>query len=169
MKARYRRFGLLAAGVVSAGLACALVLNALRSNMMFFVTPSQVASHEAPLAQRFRLGGLVERHSLRRDADGLTVRFVVSDTTSSVRVVYRGALPDLFREGSGVVAQGRLGDDGQFHADEVLAKHDEKYMPPEVSSALRQAAGSGQPGAQPATKPAAVRVAAGLSDQGVQR
>ncbi|CAB3778983.1 Cytochrome c-type biogenesis protein CcmE [Paraburkholderia caffeinitolerans] len=173
MKARYRRFGLLAAGVVSAGLACALVLNALRSNMMFFVTPSQVASHEAPLAHRFRLGGLVERHSLRRDADGLTVHFTVSDTASSVRVVYRGALPDLFREGSGVVAQGRLGDDGQFHADEVLAKHDEKYMPPEVSSALRQAAGSAQPsaqpGAQPATKPAAVRVAAGVSDGGVQR
>ncbi|MFX1761784.1 cytochrome c maturation protein CcmE [Paraburkholderia sp. A1RI-2L] len=173
MKARYRRFGLLAAGVVSAGLACALVLNALRSNMMFFVTPSQVASHEAPLEHRFRLGGLVERHSLRRDADGLTVHFLVSDAASSVQVVYRGALPDLFREGSGVVAQGRLGDDGRFHADEVLAKHDEKYMPPEVSRALRQAADGvphgAQPAAQAAPRPTAVRVAAGLSDPGVQR
>ena len=161
MKARHRRLALLAAGIGSVGLACALVLNALRANMMFFVTPSQVASHEAPLAHRFRLGGLVERHSLKRDADGLTVHFVVTDTASAVAVVYRGALPDLFREGSGVVAQGVLGADGQFHADEVLAKHDEKYTPPEVSSALRKTANAAQP--------AAVRVATSLTDAGVQR
>ncbi|EDZ98779.1 CcmE/CycJ protein [Burkholderia sp. H160] len=161
MKARHRRLALLAAGVASAGLACALVLNALRANLMFFVTPSQVASHEAPLTQRFRLGGLVERHTLRRDPDGLTVHFVVADAASTVTVVYRGTLPDLFREGSGVVAQGVLGADGQFHADEVLAKHDEKYTPPEVSRALRDTANAAQP--------AAVQVATSLKSAGVQR
>ncbi|MCC8405395.1 cytochrome c maturation protein CcmE [Paraburkholderia sp. MMS20-SJTN17] len=161
MKARHRRLSWLAAGVGSAGLACALVLNALRANLMFFVTPSQVASHEAPVARRFRLGGLVERHTLRRDADGLTVHFVVTDTASAVAVVYRGTLPDLFREGSGVVAQGVLGADGQFHADEVLAKHDEKYSPPELSRALPETAN--------APAPAAVRVATSLTSAGAQR
>ena len=158
MKARHRRLALLAAGVGSIGLACALVLNALRANMMFFVTPSQVVAHEAPLEHRFRLGGLVERQSLKRDADGLTVHFVVTDTASAVTVVYRGALPDLFREGSGVVAQGELEADGQFHADEVLAKHDEKYSPPEVSRALREAAQKQTP-----QQPSAVRVATSLA------
>ncbi|SAK74272.1 Cytochrome c-type biogenesis protein CcmE [Caballeronia catudaia] len=138
MKARHRRFGFIALGVASAGLACAFVLNAFRANVMFFVSPSQITSHEETRSQRFRLGGLVERGSLRRDADGCTVRFVVTDGRASIPVTYSGALPDLFREGSGVVAQGALDGDGGFHADEVLAKHDEKYTPPQLERALRE-------------------------------
>lgn len=158
MKARHRRLLLIAGGTLSVGLACALVLNAFRSNVMFYVTPQQISLHEMPVAHRFRLGGLVERNSLRRDADGLTVHFVVTDTAAQTPVVYRGALPDLFREGSGVVAQGVLGDDGQFHADEVLAKHDEKYTPPIVSEALARA---------PASSP--VSVATSTAGPGAQR
>ncbi|SAK81435.1 Cytochrome c-type biogenesis protein CcmE [Caballeronia hypogeia] len=138
MKARHRRFAFIALGVASAALACAFVLNAFRANVMFFVSPSQIASQEQTRAHRFRLGGLVERGSLVRDVDGRTVRFVVTDDRASVSVVYSGALPDLFREGSGVVAQGTLGADGRFHADEVLAKHDEKYTPPQLERALRE-------------------------------
>ncbi|BAN28102.1 cytochrome c maturation protein CcmE [Caballeronia insecticola] len=137
MKARHRRFGLIALGVASAALACAFVLNAFRANVMFFVSPSQIAAHEETQTRRFRLGGLVERGSLVRDADGRTVRFIVTDERASIPVTYEGALPDLFREGSGVVAHGTLGADGRFHADEVLAKHDEKYTPPQVERALR--------------------------------
>ncbi|SAK95947.1 Cytochrome c-type biogenesis protein CcmE [Caballeronia calidae] len=138
MKTRHRRFAFIALGIASAGLACAFVLNAFRANVMFFVSPSQIASHEETRTQRFRLGGLVERGSIARDADGRTVRFIVTDERASVPVTYAGALPDLFREGSGVVAQGRLGADGRFHADEVLAKHDEKYSPPQLERALRE-------------------------------
>ncbi|SAL59828.1 Cytochrome c-type biogenesis protein CcmE [Caballeronia arvi] len=138
MKARHRRLGFIALGVASAGLACAFVLNAFRANVMFFVSPSQIASHEETRTQRFRLGGLVERGSLVRDADGCTVTFVVTDGRASTPVTYSGSLPDLFREGSGVVAQGALDGDGRFHADEVLAKHDEKYTPPQLERALRE-------------------------------
>jgi cytochrome c-type biogenesis protein CcmE len=139
MKARHRRFAIIAAGVVSVALACAFVLNAFRANVMFFVSPGEIASLSKAGTQRFRLGGMVERGSLSHADDGRTVRFVVADRTASVTVVYAGALPDLFREGSGVVAQGSLGADGRFHADEVLAKHDEKYMPPSIAQAMPDA------------------------------
>jgi cytochrome c-type biogenesis protein CcmE len=140
MSARHRRMSCVAGGVASAALACALVLDALRANVMFFVSPSQMLAAPDMRQQHVRLGGLVERGTLSRDADGRTVRFVVTDRAASIAVVYAGALPDLFREGSGVVAQGTLGADGRFHADEVLAKHDEKYRPPAVDQALRAAA-----------------------------
>jgi cytochrome c-type biogenesis protein CcmE len=136
---RSRRLGLLLAGLVCGGIALALVLQAFRSNLVFFFSPSQVLAHEAPRNQSFRIGGLVQPGSLRREGDGLTVRFVVTDTEGRVAVTYRGLLPDLFREGKGVVARGRLQDDGLFVASELLAKHDENYMPREAEDAVRQA------------------------------
>jgi cytochrome c-type biogenesis protein CcmE len=129
----------IAAGLAALGLATALVLNAFRSNMVFFFTPSQVAGNEAPRDRSFRVGGLVESGSVVRDKDALTVRFNVTDTAKTIPVVYTGILPDLFREGKGVVAQGRVGADGIFRANEVLAKHDENYMPPEAAEALKKA------------------------------
>jgi cytochrome c-type biogenesis protein CcmE len=127
------------AGLSALGVASALVLNAFRSNLVFFFSPSQIAAREAPLERGFRLGGLVEEGSVRRAEQGLTVHFVVTDLAQKVPVVYTGLLPDLFREGKGVVAQGRLGADGVFRADQVLAKHDENYMPPEAADALARA------------------------------
>ena len=121
------------------GVAAALVLNAFQSNLVFFFTPSQVASNEAPRDRSFRVGGLVEAGSVVREKDALTVRFKVTDTAKTIPVVYTGILPDLFREGKGVVAQGKLGADGTFKATEVLAKHDENYMPPEAADALKKA------------------------------
>jgi cytochrome c-type biogenesis protein CcmE len=115
------------------------VLNAFRSNLVFFFSPSQIAAGEAPKDRAFRVGGMVETGSVKRQADGVTVQFVVTDTAKSVPVVYKGILPDLFREGKGVVAEGRLGTDGVFRAAQVLAKHDENYMPPEAAHALEQA------------------------------
>lgn len=138
MTPRRKRLALIAAGLAALGLAAALVFNALRSNMMFFFSPSQVAGHEAPLAQAFRLGGLVEAGSLQRGADGLAVSFVVTDLAHRIPVRYSGLLPDLFREGKGVVVAGRLQPDGSFLATEVLAKHDENYMPPEAAAALEK-------------------------------
>jgi len=140
MTRRQRRLGILLAALVCAGAATALTLNAFRSNLVFFFSPSQIAAKEAPVAQVFRLGGLVERGSIQRERDDMTIRFVVTDTARGVPVVYHGLLPDLFREGKGVVARGRLGEDGVFVANEVLAKHDENYMPPEAADALRRAA-----------------------------
>jgi cytochrome c-type biogenesis protein CcmE len=129
----------IAAGVAGLGVATALVLNAFQSNLVFFFTPTQVASNEAPRDRAFRVGGLVEAGSVVRDKDALTVRFRVTDTAKTIPVVFTGILPDLFREGKGVVAQGRLGPDGTFKASEVLAKHDENYMPPEAAHALEKA------------------------------
>jgi len=126
-------------GLAALGLAAGLVLNAFQSNLVFFFTPSQVVANEAPRDRAFRVGGLVEAGSVVRDKDALTVRFRVTDTARTIPVVYSGILPDLFREGKGVVAQGRLGADGVFRASEVLAKHDENYMPPEAAEALRKA------------------------------
>ena len=140
MTRRQRRLGILLAALVCAGAATALTLNAFRSNLVFFFSPSQIAAKEAPVAQVFRLGGLVERGSIQRERDGMTIRFIVTDTARGVPVVYHGLLPDLFREGQAVVARGRLGEDGIFVANEVLAKHDENYMPPEAADALRRAA-----------------------------
>jgi cytochrome c-type biogenesis protein CcmE len=129
----------IAAGVAGLGVATALVLNAFQSNLVFFFTPTQVAQNEAPKDRVFRIGGLVEEGSVVREKDALTVRFKVTDTAKVIPVVYTGILPDLFKEGKGVVAQGRLGTDGVFKANEVLAKHDENYMPPEAAEALKRA------------------------------
>lgn len=139
MSPRQRRFVLIGLGIAVLGLAAALVLNAFRSNLVFFFTPTQVVNGEAPHGKSFRIGGLVEAGSVRRERDGLSVHFVVTDTSKAIPVVYKGILPDLFKEGKGAVAQGRLGPDGTFQASEVLAKHDENYMPPEAAEALAKA------------------------------
>jgi cytochrome c-type biogenesis protein CcmE len=139
LKPRTRRALWIVAGLAGLGVAAGLVLNAFQSNLVFFFTPTQVAQNEAPRDRAFRIGGLVEAGSVVRDKDALTVRFRVTDTAKTIPVVYTGILPDLFREGKGVVAQGRLNADGTFRASEVLAKHDENYMPPEAAEALRKA------------------------------
>jgi cytochrome c-type biogenesis protein CcmE len=137
LKTRHKRIAAIALGVVALGIATALVLSAFQKNLVFFFTPSQVAANEAPQGKTFRIGGMVLEGSVKRE--GVDVRFVVTDTAKNIPVVYRGALPDLFREGKGVVAQGQLGPDGVFQAREVLAKHDENYMPPEAGEAVRKA------------------------------
>jgi len=142
MKARHRRFAWIGAGVVVLGAAAALILNAFQSNLVFFFTPSQVTAKEAPQGRPFRIGGMVEAGSLQRKPNSVDVQFVVTDTAQRVPVVYSGLLPDLFKEGNGVVAQGSLGADGAFHATEVLAKHDENYMPVEVAQSIESAARS---------------------------
>ena len=139
MKPRHRRFAWNGAGVLLLAVAAALVLNAFQSNLVFFFSPSDVAENRAPQGRAFRIGGMVVEKSLARASDGLTVRFAVTDTVKTVPVVYTGILPDLFKEGKGVVAQGKIGPDGVFHATEVLAKHDENYMPPEAAAAIDQA------------------------------
>lgn len=139
MKPRHKRIAIIAAGLGVLALASALVLNAFRSNLVFFFSPSQVMANEAPRGKAFRIGGLVETGSVKRADDGLTVHFRVTDTAHTVAVAYTGILPDLFKEGKGVVAQGRLGSDGVFTATEVLAKHDENYMPPDAAHAIEQA------------------------------
>ena len=136
MKPRHKRLAVAGVIVAAAGAAAALVLNAFQSNLVFFYSPSQIAAHEAPSLRTFRLGGLVERGTVRRD--GTSVSFVVTDTAQSIAVRYEGILPDLFKEGKGVVAQGKL-QGGVFVAREVLAKHDENYMPPEAAEALKRA------------------------------
>ena len=136
MKPRHKRLAIVAGGVCAVGIAVALVLNAFQSNLVFFYSPTQVAEHEAPPNRSFRLGGLVEAGTVKRD--GVNVSFIVTDTAKSVPVRYEGILPDLFKEGKGVVAQGQL-KDGVFVAREVLAKHDENYMPPEAAEALKRA------------------------------
>jgi cytochrome c-type biogenesis protein CcmE len=137
VKPRHKRLIAIVGGLAALGIAAALVLTAFQQNLVFFFTPSQVAAQEAPVGRTFRIGGMVEKGSLKRE--GIEVRFVVTDTAKSIPVVYKGALPDLFREGKGVVAQGQLGADGIFRAREVLAKHDENYMPPEAAHAVEKA------------------------------
>ena len=144
MKARHKRFILVGLGILGVAIAAGLAIKALQSNIAYFFSPTQVLAGEAPQGHVFRLGGLVEKGTLHRQPDGLAVEFVVTDTAKSVTVRYTGILPDLFKEGQGVVTKGRLGDDGVFVAEEVLAKHDESYMPPEVGDALEKAAKSGQ-------------------------
>jgi cytochrome c-type biogenesis protein CcmE len=139
MKPRYRRLGWIVGGLVALGVAAALVLNAFQSNLVFFYTSTQVAGKEAPQGRPFRVGGLVETGSLVREPNTLTVRFRVTDTAQTIPVTYTGLLPDLFKEGKGVVAQGTLGSDGVFRASEVLAKHDENYMPPAAADAVKAA------------------------------
>ena len=139
MKPRHKRIAMIAGGLAALGAAAAFVLAAFRENLVFFFTPTQVEAKEAPQGRAFRIGGMVVPGSVRRQADGVTVRFVVTDTAKNVPVVYKGLLPDLFREGKGVVAQGKLSADGVFQASEVLAKHDENYMPPDAAHAIEQA------------------------------
>jgi cytochrome c-type biogenesis protein CcmE len=138
MTPRKKRLAFIVGGLAVLGAAVALVLNAFQSNLVFFFTPSQIVAKEAPVDRTFRLGGLVDKGSVQRH--GVTVQFVVTDTFRKVPVRYEGILPDLFKEGKGVVAQGQLGADGVFVAKEVLAKHDENYMPPEAAEALKRAA-----------------------------
>lgn len=137
MKARHKRFALIGGGIATLGIATALVLNAFQDNLVFFFTPAQVIAGEAPKDRTFRVGGMVQTGSVQRD--GLTVNFVVTDSVQTVSVLYTGILPDLFSEGKGVVAQGKLDGNGQFRAEQVLAKHDENYMPREAQHALDQA------------------------------
>ena len=139
MTPRRQRMMLVVLVLLGVGTAVALTLNAFRGNMVYFYGPSQLAGVEKVHERNLRLGGLVEQGSVKREDDGLTVHFLVTDTVKNVPVVYKGILPDLFREGQGVVAQGRLTQDGVFMASEVLAKHDENYMPPEVAEAMKEA------------------------------
>ena len=144
MKPRHKKLMWVVGGVALLGIATALVLNAFQSNLVFFFTPTQIAKKEAPIDRSFRIGGLVQAGSLKRQPDGLTVDFVVTDLLNHIPVTYQGILPDLFKEGKGVVAQGKLNANGHFFADQVLAKHDENYMPPEAAKALEDAQKSGQ-------------------------
>ena len=139
MKRRHKRVAFILVGLAGLLVAAYLVTNAFRNNLVFFFSPTQVAAKEAPVNRTFRVGGLVQEGSLKRDGDGLTVRFIVTDTAANVPVVYKGILPDLFKEGRGCVAQGKIGADGVFQADQVLAKHDENYMPPEAGQAIDKA------------------------------
>lgn len=139
MTPRQKRIALIVGGLATLSVATALVANALNSNIAFFYTPTQVAADEAPRNKAFRIGGMVKEGSIRREGDGLTVQFIVTDTAREVPVAYKGILPDLFKEGKGAVVQGRVGDDGRFVATEVLAKHDENYMPPEAQHAIDEA------------------------------
>ncbi len=140
MKPRTKRALAVVLALTALGAASALVLQAFQSNLVFFFSPSQVMANEAPRERSFRIGGLVEQGSIARDTQGLTIRFAVTDLAHTIPVTYTGLLPDLFKEGKGVVAQGKLDGDGLFHADQVLAKHDENYMPPEAAQALKDAA-----------------------------
>jgi cytochrome c-type biogenesis protein CcmE len=137
MKPRHKRIALIAGGLAAIGIAAAFVLNALDSNIALYVTPSEVAAGKAPQDKAFRIGGMVKEGSIKRV--NTTVNFVVTDTVKEIPVAYTGILPDLFKEGKGAVVQGRLGPDGRFTASEVLAKHDENYMPPAAQHAVEQA------------------------------
>ncbi len=139
MKARQKRLTLVVVGVALLGGAVALVLSAFQQNLVFFHTPPEGAEGKAPSGRTFRIGGMVEDGSIQRAADGLTVHFVITDTAKSIPVAYKGPLPDLFKEGKGAVVQGAIDANGQFNASEVLAKHDENYMPPEAQDAIDQA------------------------------
>jgi cytochrome c-type biogenesis protein CcmE len=156
MTPRRRRMVLVLGIVAGVGIAGALALSAFRQNVTFFFDPSEVVAGRVPAGERFRLGGMVTEGSLHRLPGSLEVRFVVTDFSHDVPVSYTGVLPDLFREGAGVVAHGRMRTDGTFVADEVLAKHDEKYMPPEVARSLKRRHGESRAGAAaPATPPTA--------------
>ncbi len=139
MKRRHRRIAFIVVGLAGLSIAAYLVTSAFRNNLVFFFSPTQVAAKEAPVGRTFRIGGLVQEGTLKRESDGLTVHFTVTDTAQSIPVVYKGILPDLFKEGRGCVAQGKLNPDGVFQAEQVLAKHDENYMPPEAGEAIDKA------------------------------
>jgi cytochrome c-type biogenesis protein CcmE len=139
MKLRHKRIAFIAIGLAGLSIAAWLVGRAFNDNLVFFFSPTQVAAKEAPVNRTFRVGGLVEVGTFKRDQDGLTSHFTITDTAKTLPVVYKGILPDLFKEGKGCVAQGRIGSDGVFYADQVLAKHDENYMPPEAGQAIDKA------------------------------
>ena len=139
MKTRHKRIALILGGLVVLGLVVALVLNAFQSNLVFFFSPTQVAAGEAPKGQAFRIGGMVKEGSIQREQDGVTMRFVITDTEQDMSVAYKGILPYLFKEGKGAVAEGKLDANGLFVASTVLAKHDENYMPPEAAQAVGDA------------------------------
>jgi cytochrome c-type biogenesis protein CcmE len=138
MTRKQKRLTTVIAGLLLLGAAAALVLTALKENLVYFKSPTEILAEPPTNSRSIRLGGLVEEGSLERQADGVTMLFAITDLSNSVPVTYKGILPDLFREGQGVITQGKLGPDGVFLADEVLAKHDETYMPPEVAEALRE-------------------------------
>ncbi|NOY63212.1 MAG: cytochrome c maturation protein CcmE [Gammaproteobacteria bacterium] len=148
MKPRHKRLAFIVGGLVAIAIAATLVLKALEGNLAYFFSPSDIVANKAPVDHTMRLGGLVKKGTVKRE--GLTVRFDVTDNAETVSVSYTGILPDLFQEGQGVVAQGRMRSDGVFHAEEVLAKHDETYMPPEVAAALEKAEQANSSVAQPA-------------------
>lgn len=160
MKARHKRLALILSALAILGIITWLVFNALNSNVAFYINPTDVAAGKAPKDKAFRIGGLVKEGSLKREADGVTMRFAITDTEKDITVFYKGILPDLFKEGRGAVIQGRLAGDGSFTASEVLAKHDENYMPPEAAKAVGDAhsraaekkSGAYVPPAAPATK-----------------
>lgn len=139
MKTRHKRIAFIISGLAGLSIAAFLVTNAFKNNLVFFFSPSQIVAKEAPIGKNFRIGGLVEKGSMKRDSDGLTMHFTVTDTAASIPVVYKGILPDLFKEGRGCVAEGKVGTDGVFHADSVLAKHDENYRAPEVTQSIDKA------------------------------
>jgi cytochrome c-type biogenesis protein CcmE len=139
MRQRHKRLTFIALALTGVIVAVALVMNAFRDNLVFFFTPSEVLAAQAPLDRAFRIGGVVKEGSVRREPDTIRVHFQVTDTLADIPVVYEGILPDLFREGQGVVAQGKLTADGSFQASTVLAKHDENYMPPEAAEAMERA------------------------------
>ena len=151
MRARQKRLAFVGLAIVGVGAAAAMALSALQSNLSYFFSPTQVMANEHPSDAVFRVGGMVVADTLKRQPDGLTVRFDVTDNAAVVPVSYTGILPDLFGEGQGVVAKGRINSDGVFYADEVLAKHDENYMPPEVAEALK--AVDTDPGNMPLSHP----------------
>ena len=139
MKARHRRIAMVVLGLCGVATAVGLALSAFNESLVFFFSPSQIVAGEAPVARSFRVGGLVETGSLRRGPDGLTAYFTITDTLHSIPVTYAGMLPDLFKEGRGCVAQGKVGPNGIFHAELVLAKHDENYMPAEAARSIEDA------------------------------
>ena len=139
MKPRQKRLMFILVAVAALALVVGLVLNALDKNVSLYFTPTQVFNNEAPQGRSFRIGGVVEEGSVKRQKDGLSVHFVITDRHKSIPVIYKGILPDLFKEGKGVVAQGKVEADGMMHAEEVLAKHDENYMPPEAADAIKKA------------------------------
>ncbi len=151
MTPRQKRLMWIVTGLALVGAAVGLVLFALKNNVSLYFTPTQVYNKEAPQSRNFRIGGLVEKGSVKRDSDGLGVRFSITDTVKTMQVAYKGILPDLFKEGKGVVAQGKLDSDNVFHAEEVLAKHDENYMPPEAADAVKKAQASKAATEQPAS------------------
>jgi len=152
MKPRHKRLALILGGLAALGLAAVLVLSAFQKNLVFFFTPTQILAGEAPQNRSFRMGGMVVKNSLVRQADGVTMSFLVTDTVQTLRVNYHGMLPDLFKEGKGVVTQGKLDQNHLFVADEVLAKHDENYMPPDAAYALKKAGEAKQAAAAKATR-----------------
>ena len=156
MKPRHKKFTYIILALLALSAAVGLVLYALSNNISLYFTPTQVLNKEAPQGRSFRMGGLVVANSLKRQEDGLTVHFNVTDTVKSMPVVYKGFLPDLFKEGKGVVVHGKLEADGVFRADEVLAKHDENYIAPEAANAIKQAT-KGQPKANPTSPPGGVK------------